>query len=261
MAALVADVPVVHLPSVAARALKLLQACSRLESRWIFLPLLGSGMALIAFLIDVCIESITELRLNLAHLHLHRTGIEDSAYTRWAFSLPGPQAYLMWVAFSAALLLCAVIIVDFLAPIAAGAGVEHVRSILTGYDVPGYLDAKTFVAKIVGVILVQGAGLAVGRDGPFVHISCCLSNQMLKLPLFKDIRENRALTKQVIGAACAAGVASTFGAPIGGVLFSLETSTAVIHTADYWMGTFSKSVARSHGMQSANACVRRTCQM
>ena len=195
-------------------------------------------MALVAWLIDVCIESITEWRLNLAHLHLHRTGIEDSAYTRWAFALPSFQAYLLWVVFTAVLLLATVVLIDFLAPIAAGAGVEHVRSILTGYDVPGYLDAKTLVAKIIGVTLVQGAGLAVGRDGPFVHISCCLANQMLKLPIFKDIRENRALTKQVIGAACAAGVASTFGAPVGGVLFSIETSTAVLHTSDYWMAFY-----------------------
>ena len=45
---------------------------------------------------------------------------------------------------------------------------------------------------------------------------------MLKLPAFAKILDSPALTHNVLSAACAVGVASTFGAPVGGVLFSIE---------------------------------------
>jgi H+/Cl- antiporter ClcA len=42
-------------------------------------------------------------------------------------------------------------------------------------DVPGVLLARTLLVKIVGCICSVAAGLAVGKEGPFVHIGENLS--------------------------------------------------------------------------------------
>jgi chloride channel 2 len=42
------------------------------------------------------------------------------------------------------------------------------------------------------------------------------------MPIFSRIAKNDALRLQMIAAGCAVGVATTFGAPLGGVLFSIE---------------------------------------
>jgi H+/Cl- antiporter ClcA len=43
-----------------------------------------------------------------------------------------------------------------------------------------------------------------------------------QLPLFASILNSKPLRMQMLAVGCAVGVSSTFGAPIGGVLFSIE---------------------------------------
>jgi chloride channel 3/4/5 len=40
----------------------------------------------------------------------------------------------------------------------------------------GYLGKWTFLIKSIGMIFATSAGLIVGKEGPFVHISCCCGN-------------------------------------------------------------------------------------
>ena len=42
----------------------------------------------------------------------------------------------------------------------------------------------------------------------------------------------------MLSAACAVGVACTFGAPIGGVLFSIEVTAVFFAVRNYWRGFF-----------------------
>ncbi|KAH9255302.1 hypothetical protein BASA81_006742 [Batrachochytrium salamandrivorans] len=207
------------------------------ESIWLILTLLGGGMSVVAWLVDEITERLFEIRNDIAQLpKLSITALDDEEdYVGQFFasrsSATSAVLYLGWMLFWG---LGAVAVVKYVAPQAAGSGIEQVRSIMTGYSIPGYLATNTLIAKTVGLIAVQASGLKIGKEGPFVHIACSLANALLLLPWFKEIRASRALTKQVISAACATGIASTFGSPVGGVLFAIEVTSNVYHTSDYW---------------------------
>ncbi|TVY91107.1 H(+)/Cl(-) exchange transporter [Lachnellula willkommii] len=103
---------------------------------------------------------------------------------------------------------------------AAGSGVAEVRVILSGFVLHGFLGVKTLVIKSAALILSVASGLSLGKEGPFVHIATCIGN--IACRLFDKYDRNDAKRREVLSAAAAAGVAVAFGAPIGGVLFSLE---------------------------------------
>ncbi|GAA6035182.1 hypothetical protein JCM8097_006407 [Rhodosporidiobolus ruineniae] len=103
---------------------------------------------------------------------------------------------------------------------AAGSGLPEIKTILSGFVIRGYLGSWTLVVKAVGLALSVGSGLSLGKEGPFVHLASCVANILSRF--FKKYDLNEAKRREVISAACAAGVAVSFGAPVGGVLFSLE---------------------------------------
>ena len=74
--------------------------------------------------------------------------------------------------------------------------------------------------KSVGLALSVGSGLSLGKEGPFVHIASCIGNIVCRFST--KYENNEGKRREVLSAASAAGVAVAFGAPIGGVLFSLE---------------------------------------
>lgn len=103
---------------------------------------------------------------------------------------------------------------------AAGSGVAEVRVILSGFVLHGFLGFKTLVIKAVGLVLSVASGLSLGKEGPYVHIATCVGN--IACRLFSKYDRNDAKRREVLSAAAAAGVTVAFGAPLGGVLFSLE---------------------------------------
>jgi chloride channel 3/4/5 len=103
---------------------------------------------------------------------------------------------------------------------AAGSGVAEVRVILSGFVLHGFLGVKTLVIKTLALVLSVASGLSLGKEGPFVHIATCIGN--IACRLFSKYDNNDGKRREVLSAAAAAGVAVAFGAPLGGVLFSLE---------------------------------------
>ena len=69
-------------------------------------------------------------------------------------------------------------------------------------------------------MLAVASGLSLGKEGPMVHMACCTGNILAYL--FPKYGRNEAKKREILSAASAAGVSVAFGAPIGGVLFSLE---------------------------------------
>ncbi|KAJ2396870.1 glycerol ethanol, ferric requiring protein, partial [Coemansia sp. RSA 2531] len=76
------------------------------------------------------------------------------------------------------------------------------------------------------------SGLSVGKEGPAVHMGCCIGNVVARN--FSKYRRSAARQREVISAAAAAGVAVAFGAPIGGVLFSLEDLSSHFPRKTLW---------------------------
>lgn len=131
---------------------------------------------------------------------------------------------------------------------AAGSGVAEVRVILSGFVLHGYLGVKTLVIKTIGLVLSVASGMSLGKEGPFVHIATCVGN--IACRPFTKYSTNDGKRREILSAAAASGVAVStptfdfvylpcsrpshpiytnayvpqvaFGAPIGGVLFSLE---------------------------------------
>jgi chloride channel 3/4/5 len=106
---------------------------------------------------------------------------------------------------------------------ASGSGVAEVKVILSGFVLHGFLGLKTLTVKTFALILSVASGLSLGKEGPFVHIAACVGN--IACRLFSKYNHNDGKRREILSAAAASGVAVAFGAPIGGVLFSLEEAS------------------------------------
>ncbi|KAI9927671.1 hypothetical protein ASPWEDRAFT_119658 [Aspergillus wentii DTO 134E9] len=103
---------------------------------------------------------------------------------------------------------------------AAGSGVAEVKVINSGFVLHGYLGLKTLVVKTIALIFSVSSGLSLGKEGPYVHIGTCVGNICCRI--FPKYNLNDGKRREVLSASAASGVGVAFGAPIGGVLFSLE---------------------------------------
>ena len=88
-------------------------------------------------------------------------------------------------------------------------------------------------------MIVVGAGFPVGKEGPFIHIACMLAMLYLRIPWFRHIKYSQQRVLDLLAAACAVGVSCNFGAPIGGVMFSIEVTATYFAVRNYWRGFFS----------------------
>ena len=59
---------------------------------------------------------------------------------------------------------------------------------------------------------------------------------------YTELAINKTLRHQFLTAAVAVGVTSTFGAPIGGVLFAIEVSTSQFTVSNLWKSFFASTV-------------------
>ncbi|XP_067003599.1 H(+)/Cl(-) exchange transporter 5 isoform X8 [Anabrus simplex] len=146
--------------------------------------------------------------------------------------------YIVWALIFASL---AASLVRMFAPYACGSGIPEIKTILSGFIIRGYLGKWTLIIKSVGIMLAVSAGLSLGKEGPMVHIACCIGN--IFSYLFPKYGRNEAKKREILSAAAAAGVSVAFGAPIGGVLFSLEEVSYYFPLKTLWRSFFCALVA------------------
>jgi chloride channel 3/4/5 len=72
---------------------------------------------------------------------------------------------------------------------AAGSGIPEIKTILSGFVIPHFLELKVLIVKAVGATFAVATGMCLGKEGPFVHISTCAG--WLVASLFPKYGENR----------------------------------------------------------------------
>eukprot|EP00929_Paragymnodinium_shiwhaense_P030648 TRINITY_DN17329_c0_g3_i1.p1 TRINITY_DN17329_c0_g3~~TRINITY_DN17329_c0_g3_i1.p1 ORF type:complete len:771 (-),score=145.22 TRINITY_DN17329_c0_g3_i1:833-3145(-) len=142
----------------------------------------------------------------------------------WLY-VPSQKGYVWFIFISTLIAAISATLTWAFAPMSRGSGIPEVKTILGGFTFPEALSGNTLVIKIIGLAMSVGAGLACGKEGPLVHISCCWSNFLAKF--FKRYKDNQSKQRELLSCACASGVAVAFGAPLGGVLFSYEEASTV----------------------------------
>lgn len=105
--------------------------------------------------------------------------------------------------------------VTYAAPETGGGGVVPVMESIALRS--GRMPAHVAPAKLVASAVSIGAGASGGREGPIVQIGGALGS--LGGRLFALAEEQK---RELIAAGAAAGIAASFNAPIGGMLFAIE---------------------------------------
>ncbi|RLN92259.1 hypothetical protein BBJ28_00020217 [Nothophytophthora sp. Chile5] len=204
----------------------------------LLLVMLGVSASIVDYFIDTAV-----LGLGLARQQLMQVGsLGDSSYTVFA----------AWSAFTILVATAGVVWTHVFDPVAAGSGIPEMKSIISyerREDADRYLRARTLLSKIGGLTFAMGSGISVGKEGPFVHMSSIIAHRLMKhIGWCRRIYSSDILRRHMYDAACAVGVASTFRAPVGGVLFAIEaTSTIFMVSQDYWrafVAATSASLAR-----------------
>ncbi|PVD36642.1 hypothetical protein C0Q70_03628 [Pomacea canaliculata] len=197
---------------------------NKIGEDWVFLTILGILMALLSFAMDFIIEKCQEAKFWL--------------YDELKFSVP--LQYFAWVSYSLLLILFAVGFSHIVSPQAIGSGIPEMKTILRGVVLKEYLTFRTLVAKVVGLCASLGSTLPIGKEGPFVHVASMVATVLSKFfSSFKGLYENESRRSEMLAAACAVGVACTYAAPIGGVLFSIEVTSSYFAVRNYWRGFYS----------------------
>jgi len=52
------------------------------------------------------------------------------------------------------------------------------KAIMAGVKLPGMLNKRTLLSKVVGMIMMLTSGMSLGKEGPFVHIAGCIAESL-----------------------------------------------------------------------------------
>lgn len=159
--------------------------------------------------------------------------------------------YLLWTVCNLVPVLIGSVLVAYVEPVAAGSGIPQVKCYLNGVKMPRVVRVKTLIVKSVGVICSVVGGLAGGKEGPMIHSGAVIAAGISQgksttlgkdLNIFQYFREDHEKRDFVSGGA-AAGVSAAFGAPVGGVLFSLEEGASFWNQGLTWRTLFASVVS------------------
>ena len=203
---------------------------------WFSIFIIGFFTALVAFGIDSIIRLLSELKFSIVSDTLSTCSDKSCALV----------PMLILIAFNIMFVAIAAALVVFGEPLAAGSGIPEIKCYLNGVKIRHVTRAKTLFCKAVGVLFSVSGGLFVGKEGPMIHSGGVIGAGIpqfetfsvkkfrLNVPYFRSDRDKR----DFVSAGAAAGVAAAFGAPIGGVLFSLEEGCSFWSQSLTWKTLF-----------------------
>lgn len=210
-------------------------------NRWVVMFIIGFVTAVIAFAIDVLIIMLAGFKYSVIKDYISQCTSGN------CMSIP----YSLWVVLDALMVCIAACLVVYGEPVAAGSGIPQIKCYLNGVLVPHVVRIKTLFCKTVGVVFSVAGGLACGKEGPMIHSGAVVAAGVSQgrsttfnkdFKMFQYFREDHEKRDFVSGGA-AAGVSAAFGAPVGGVLFSLEEGASFWNQSLTWRMFFSSMVS------------------
>ncbi|CAL0328677.1 unnamed protein product [Lupinus luteus] len=235
------------------RSRKKVQIVQYVILKWGFALLIGLGTGVVGFFNSVAVENIAGSKLLMT----------ASLMTKNKYY----EAFLLYAGLNMGLAAAAAALCAFIAPAAAGSGIPEVKAYLNGVDAHSILAPSTLFVKIFGSILGVSAGFVVGKEGPMVHTGACIASLLGQggsrkygltwkgFRYFKNDRDRR----DMITCGAAAGVASAFRAPVGGVLFALEEAASWWRSALLWRTFFTTAVVAIVLRASIQFCSTGKC--
>jgi len=119
--------------------------------------------------------------------------------------------YLFYIIWAVLFGFLAASLVRMFAPYACGSGIPEIKTILSGFIIRGYLGKWTLLIKAVGIMLSVASGMSLGKEGPMVHMVCCIGNIISYL--FPKYGRNEAKKREILSAASAAGAGCRSSVP------------------------------------------------
>jgi chloride channel protein, CIC family len=107
-------------------------------------------------------------------------------------------------------------------PDARGSGIPQTKFALFIND--GFISLRTVVGKFVCCCITLASGVALGREGPSVHIGAGVASV-----LGRRFGLSASNVKALLPIGCSAALAAAFNTPIAAVLFSLEEILGDLH--------------------------------
>ncbi|KAE8578748.1 hypothetical protein XENTR_v10023756 [Xenopus tropicalis] len=210
-------------------------------TRWVICGMIGIFTGLIACFIDIMVEKLAGVKYQVIKDNIDKFTEKGGL----SFSL------LLWAALNCAFVMVGSLIVAFIEPVAAGSGIPQIKCFLNGVKIPHVVRLKTLMVKVVGVILSVSGGLAVGKEGPMIHSGAVVAagiSQGRSTSLKKDFKifeyfRRDTEKRDFVSAGAAAGVSAAFGAPVGGVLFSLEEGASFWNQLLTWRIFFASMIS------------------
>lgn len=139
---------------------------------------------------------------------------------------------------------------------AEGSGFPEMKAMLFGKVLFNFLTLRVLISKALALALGVGAGLPLGKEGPNVHLAACIARVVDPKFFAKRVESSHgahgaggsgvgSAVSKLLLAATSVGVAASFSAPIGGVIFSLELMLPQTYDAFAYWGCFTASVVGS----------------
>ncbi|CAB4064747.1 unnamed protein product [Lepeophtheirus salmonis] len=176
------------------------QQPARLDwDRWLMMGLIGFSVGILGFLLHQIIDLISEVKWEKTKEFIQS---QDGELTSSHLS----------------------------AAAAAGSGIPEIIGFLNGTRIKDIFKVQTLIVKFLSCAFAVGCGMPVGYEGPMIHLGSLVAAGMSQfksatfecsMPCFSRFR-NSEDRRNFISAGAAAGIASAFGAPVGGLLFAME---------------------------------------
>ncbi|KAI5952119.1 GEF2 [Candida margitis] len=245
---------------------------SNLSKKWITLVLSALVLGYTAAAIDLISVSLNDLKKGICLSNLDAWSIFNPYSTcpadewyNWSRLLTGSNAiwsniiinFPIYFIFAVLFAMGASYLTINREHLIRQSGIPEIKLLISGFNlnVSKYLGLHTLLYKIVGLILVVSSGLWLGKEGPLVHVSCCVFNIIYEFFISRNFgsKPNEAVRREILSAATATGISVAFNSPIGGVLFVLESMPSYFSPTKIMWNSFVAATVAIIGLTGFNA--------